>query len=135
MTIKREDLLRTDFRSVATGEPIPPAHPGAVLEGDFMAPNCLSVDALAVALRMRPQHVLDIVRRHRAISSETALRLARYFGTSGEFWTGLQSGYALRLARAAAGAAIDRDVQPLAATGGDIRPKAAAAVTAAPPRQ
>ena len=115
MTIKREDLRRSDFRSIATGQPIPPAHPGEVLETEFMAPNELSAEALAVALHMAPQRIHDIVRRERAISPDTALRLARYFGTSAEFWAGLQTTYALRLARAAAGSIIERDIQPLTA--------------------
>jgi addiction module HigA family antidote len=107
-------LARADFRSIATGRPIPPAHPGEVLETEFMAPNELSAEALAVALHMAPQRIHDIVRRQRAISPDTAARLARYFGTSAEFWAGLRP-HALRLARAAAGPIIERDIQPLTA--------------------
>lgn len=79
-----------------------------------MKPLSLSQNALAKTLRVPPRRINEIVLGQRGISADTALRLARYFGTTAEFWTGLQADYELRLARRAAEAQIQRDVQPLA---------------------
>lgn len=115
MTIKRDDLPHLDFGDAVTGEMLPAAHPGDILLYEFMAPNDLSANALAIALRIPVARVAAIARGRQAISPETALRLARYFGTFAEFWASLQTRYALRLARAAAAAAIEREIQPLGA--------------------
>ena len=115
MSIKREDLPDTDFTPVTAGDPIPPTRPGDILLYEFMVPSELSASALALALRVPVARIEGIVWRGRAISPETALRLARYFGTSAEFWTRLEASYALRVARAQAGPVIDREVQPLTA--------------------
>jgi antitoxin HigA-1 len=91
-----------------------PIHPGEILLEEFMKPLGLSQNALARTLRVPPRRINEIVLGHRGISADTALRLARCFGTTAEFWTGLQADYELRLARRAAAAQIARDVQPLA---------------------
>ena len=78
-----------------------------------MKPLGLSQNALARTLRVPPRRINEIVLGQRGISADTALRLARYFGTTAEFWTGLQADYELRIARRAAAAQIARDVQPL----------------------
>lgn len=115
MTIKREDLNKVDFSDVATGEAIEPIHPGEILREDFLDPLNMSAHALAMALHVPAPRINDIVRCRRAISADTALRLARFFGTTPEFWANLQAAYDLRIAWAAAGDAIAREIQPLAA--------------------
>src|SRR5467141_3642796 len=89
-------------------------HPGEVLREEFMKPLGLSANALALALRVPATRIGDILRteKARAITADTAIRLARYFGTSPEFWLNLQSAYDLSLAVAENGLAIEREVQP-----------------------
>jgi addiction module HigA family antidote len=89
---------------------IEPIHPGDVLAEDFMAPRNLTANALALALRVPANRISDIVRGKRAITAETALRLARYFDVSPQFWMNLQSHYDLERAKDEAGDAIARDV-------------------------
>jgi addiction module HigA family antidote len=92
-----------------------PIHPGEILREDFMKPHGLSQNALGRALNVPPRRVNEIVLEKRGITADTALRLARYFGTTAELWTGLQSDYDLRLARFERQPQIERDVLPLAA--------------------
>ena len=87
-------------------------HPGEVLLEEFMKPLGLSANALALALRVPATRIGDILR---AVSADTALRLARYFGTTPEFWLNLQSAYDFSLAASESGPAIERDVHPRAA--------------------
>ncbi|GJG97811.1 HigA family addiction module antitoxin [Cupriavidus pauculus] len=112
MSIKRDDFESEDYSSVTTGVDLAPVAPVAVLLHEFMTPNDLSAGSLAVALRVPVTRIESILWRERIISPETALRLARFFGTTAEFWTRLEANYALRIARAQAGATIDRDVKP-----------------------
>ena len=81
-----------------------------------MKPRDLSQNALARALNMPPRRINEIVLEKRGITADTALRLARYFGTSAEMCTGLQADYDLRFARYEKEKQIERDVEPLAAT-------------------
>lgn len=90
-----------------------PIHPGEILREEFMVPLGLSAHALAMALRVPAPRINDIVRERRAVTADTALRLARYFGTSAEFWLGLQSDYDMKIAIAEHGARIDQDVAPM----------------------
>jgi addiction module HigA family antidote len=89
-------------------------HPGEVLREEFMKPLGLSANALALALRVPATRIGDILRteKPRAISADTAIRLARYFGTSPEFWLNVQSAYDLSRALAERGPAIEREVHP-----------------------
>ena len=89
-------------------------HPGEVLREEFMKPLGLSANALALALRVPATRIGDILRaeKPRTVTADTAIRLARYFGTSPEFWLNLQSAYDLSLAVAENGTAIEREVQP-----------------------
>ena len=91
-----------------------PIHPGEILAEDFMKPRELSQNALARALNVPPRRINEIVKGKRAITADTALRLARYFGTTAELWTGLQADYDLRLVRHERERQIERDVEPLA---------------------
>lgn len=91
-----------------------PIHPGEILREEFMKPRDLSQNALARALNVPPRRINEIVLEKRSITADTALRLARYFGTTAEMWTGLQADYDLRLARYEKEKQIERDVEPLA---------------------
>ena len=91
-----------------------PIHAGEILREEFMKPRGLSQNALARALRVPPRRINEIVLEKRAITADTALRLARYFGTTAEMWAGLQADYDLRLARYERLQQIERDVEPLA---------------------
>jgi antitoxin HigA-1 len=92
-----------------------PIHPGEILREEFMKPHGLSQNALARALNVPPRRINEIVLEKRGITADTALRLAQYFGTSAEMWTGLQADYDLRLTRYEKQKQIERDVEPLAA--------------------
>jgi antitoxin HigA-1 len=74
---------------------LPNIHPGEVLLEEFLKPMEISQNALARAIRVPPRRINEIVLGKRAISADTALRLARYFGTSEKFWMGLQADYDL----------------------------------------
>jgi len=90
-------------------------HPGEVLAEEFLKPLGLSVNALAMALRVPATRVGAVVKGERGVTADTALRLARFFGTSPEFWINLQAMHDLTKARQESGARIARDVQPRAA--------------------
>ena len=90
-------------------------HPGEVLSEEFLRPLGISVNALAMALRVPATRIGAIVKGERAVTADTALRLARFFGTSPEFWVNLQATHDLTKARLQDGAAIERDVRPRAA--------------------
>jgi addiction module HigA family antidote len=87
-----------------------PIHPGEVLLEDFMNPRNLSANRLALDLHVPPNRISDVIRGKRSITAETALRLALYFDTSPELWTGLQSQYDLQIAEDTAGAQIRNEV-------------------------
>ncbi len=87
-----------------------PVHPGEVLREDYLAELGMSANALAKALHVPAPRVNDIVRERRGITADTALRLARYFGSTPQFWLNLQSAYDLRRAEIAAGSRIKREV-------------------------
>src|SRR5690349_1388852 len=99
--IRREDLHEIDFSRDATGEKLPPVTPGEVLREDFLAPLGLSGRTLAAELGIPANRVTEIIAGRRAITAETALLLAERFGTTAEFWLGLQMAYDLEQARRA----------------------------------
>ena len=90
-------------------------HPGEVLSEEFLDPLGMSVNALAVALRVPATRMGAIVKGERSVSADTALRLARFFGTSAEFWMNLQAMHDLTRARRDSGKTIERDIRPRAA--------------------
>ena len=90
---------------------LPPIHPGEQLREEFMIPLGLSSNALARALNVTPARINEIVRERRGITADTALRLARFFNTSRQFWLNLQSNYDVQCAEDAAGQVIAR-IQP-----------------------
>lgn len=88
-----------------------PVHPGIVLSEEFLKPLGLSQNALARELKILPRRVNEIVLAKRGMSAHTGLRLARYLGTSAEFWPGLQAEYEFDLAKDRAGADIRWEVK------------------------
>ena len=90
-------------------------HPGEVLRRDFLEPFGLSAHALAVALHVPANRITAILAGEHAVTAETALRLARHFGTSPGFWLDLQKSYELEVAERTAGASIRAEVAPRAA--------------------
>ena len=87
-----------------------PIHPGEILAEDFMAPVGISANQLALSLRIPANRITAIVAGKRGITADTALRLARYFGTSAEVWMGLQADYDLQMERDKHGEEIERAV-------------------------
>jgi addiction module HigA family antidote len=90
---------------------IPPPHPGETILEDILHPLDMSVNRLAKHLGITATRLNDIVRGRRGVTADTALRLARYLGTSAEFWLGLQLEYDLRTAQQKAGAQIAKQVK------------------------
>jgi addiction module HigA family antidote len=90
-------------------------HPGEVLSEEFLAPLGMSVNALAMALRVPATRIGAIVKGERSVTADTALRLGRFFRTSAEFWMNLQAMHDLTKARMESGGSIERDVNPRAA--------------------
>ncbi|MDE1888176.1 MAG: HigA family addiction module antidote protein [Gammaproteobacteria bacterium] len=92
---------------------LPPVHPGEILLKEFIEPLGLTPHAVAVALRVPASRINDIVTGKRGITGDTALRLARFFGTDAESWLNLQKRYELESVRRATADVIERDVHPL----------------------
>jgi antitoxin HigA-1 len=95
-------------------ERISPVHPGEILLEDFMKPLGLSQYRLAKAMGVYPRKINEIVQGKRAVTADTALRLARFFGTSAEVWMNLQAHFDLEVARDALEDRVDREVVPFA---------------------
>lgn len=90
---------------------LPPIHPGEVLQ-DLLGEAGLTVNALAMALRVPANRIGGIVKGQRGITGDTALRLARYFGTSAQLWMNLQAKYDLAIAEDALRSRIEHEVLP-----------------------
>ena len=89
-------------------------HPGEVLLEEFIKPMGLSQNRLAIQIGVPPRRINEIVLGKRSITADTALRLARYFGTSPQFWLGLQADYDLDVAEDELGDRLRREVKELA---------------------
>ncbi len=111
-------LSTTPRSSIATQQPVGPIHPGAILDEEFLKPLGLSAYALAKAISVPRNRVTGIVHGERAITADTALRLARFFDMSPDFWLGLQMTYDLETTRAALADRLDQEVVPRAARSG-----------------
>ena len=90
-----------------------PVHPGEILREEFLKPLRLSMNKLALDLRVPVTRIADIVNERRGITADTALRLARYFQNAPAFWMNLQTRYDLRVAEDQLAPKIARDVHPL----------------------
>ena len=86
-------------------------HPGEILAEEFLKPLGLSAHAVALALRVPANRITGIIKGQRAVSADSALRLARYFGTTPEFWINMQAGHDLTKARAEIGKRIMAEVR------------------------
>lgn len=95
-----------------TQKPLPPIHPGEILRAEFMEPLHLSMNRLALDLRVPVTRIAEIVHERRGITPDTALRLARYFNTSAGFWLNLQTAYDLEVAHDKYSRTIEREVNP-----------------------
>ena len=89
-----------------------PIHPGEILREDFLIPLEMSAHALSQAIRVPATRVNDIVNGRRGVTADTALRLARYFGNSAEFWLNLQAAYDLRTAERDVALKIEKEILP-----------------------
>ncbi|HTN72440.1 MAG TPA: HigA family addiction module antitoxin [Methylomirabilota bacterium] len=90
-----------------------PVHPGEILREEFMVPLGLSMNRVAIDLRVSVTRIADIVNEKRAITADTALRFARYFNNSPTFWMNLQTRYDLEVAEDEIAGKVERDVRPL----------------------
>ena len=95
---------------MARSKQLDPIHPGEILLEEFMKPLGISVNRLARDIAVPPGRISAIVNGKRAITADTALRLAKYFGVSSELWLGLQADFDLRIAKRTVGPEIDRRV-------------------------
>jgi addiction module HigA family antidote len=96
---------------------LPNIHPGEILLEDFLRPLEVSQNRLARDIGVPPRRINEIVLGKRSVTPDTALRLARFFGTSERFWLGLQTDYDLEETRSLLGQRLDREVRPLLAAG------------------
>jgi addiction module HigA family antidote len=103
---RRKSIARTSDRRLA------PIHPGEMLREEFLVPMGLSANALALAIRVPVTRVSEIVNERRGITADTALRLARYFRMTPEFWMNVQSHYDLEMARDAKDRMIRESIKP-----------------------
>ena len=98
------------------GKKLQPVHPGEILREEFMLPFGLSMNRMAMDLRVPVTRIADIVNEKRGITADTALRFARYFNNSPAFWMNLQTRYDLEVAEDEIAAKVARDVLPLEPT-------------------
>ena len=96
---------------------LPPVHPGEILLEEFLKPLGVSQYRLAKDVSVPPRRINEIVRGARAITADTALRLARFFGTSERFWMNLQTRYELELEKDRLGDRLEREIRVLAKSG------------------
>ncbi len=99
---------------MAKSQRLDPVHPGEVLMEDFLKPMELSQNRLALSIGVHPRRINEIVLGKRGITADTALRLAKFFGTSPDVWLGLQKDYELDVAMDELGDRIDREVRTFA---------------------
>jgi addiction module HigA family antidote len=100
-----------------TSEKLPPIHPGEILKTEFIDPMGLNQEEVARALNIRPETIHAIVSGDHPLSANTALRLSRYFGTTPQFWLGLQMDYDLDVAEDELDGRIEKEVVPISVAG------------------
>lgn len=111
MTSRSSTITR---RRITTFSPV---HPGEILFEEFLKPLGISQYRLAKDIRVPPRRINEIVHGSRAVTADTALRLAQYLGTSAGFWMNLQARYDLAVERARVGKRVEREITPRAAAG------------------
>ena len=100
---------------------LPPIHPGEILRTEFMEPLRLSMNRLALDLRVPVTRIGEIFHERRGITPDTAMRLARYFNTSAGFWLNLQTAYDLEVAHDKLSRTIEREVRPASFAAAGVR--------------
>ena len=90
-----------------------PIHPGEILREEYLLPLGMSANALSIALRVPAPRINEVVRERRGITSDTALRLARYFNTTPQFWLNLQASFDLKQTAIRVGDKIEREIHPM----------------------
>lgn len=110
MPIRIEEMNEIDFSDVTSGGKLHIVTPGDILLHDFMEPYGLSANALARAVHVPANRITAILAATRGVTADTALRLARYFGTTPQFWMNLQSRHDLCRAEARSGDQIERQI-------------------------
>jgi antitoxin HigA-1 len=103
--------------STTTKRRLAPVHPGEILLEEFLQPLGLTQYRIAKSISVPPRRINEIVHGTRAITADTALRLARFFGTSERFWMNLQTGYDLELERDRLEGRLEREVEILPRAG------------------
>jgi addiction module HigA family antidote len=92
-----------------------PIHPGEILREEYLLPLGMSANALAIELRIPSPRINEVVRERRGITSDTALRLARFFSTTPQFWLNLQTSFDLRQTEIQVGNKIEHEINPMQA--------------------
>ena len=113
MSIDRKELAGTDFRTVATGKRLAPVHPGHVLMNDFIEPMGITRYKVAKLANVQQRRIDEICAGNRAITADTALRLAKLFSMDAQTWMNLQAQYDLETAELELGEQIEKEVSPL----------------------
>ncbi len=113
MAIAREELKHMDFKDVATGKRLAPVHPGDVLMRDFIEPMGITRYKVAKLTKVQQRRIDEICSGNRAITGDTALRLARLFGVDAAFWINLQAQYDLEIAYRKMQKIVENEVTPL----------------------
>lgn len=90
-----------------------PVHPGEVLREEYLVPLNMSANALSIALRVPAPRINELVRERRGVTSDTALRLARFFNTTPQFWLNLQTSFDLKQTEMVVGEKIVHEIQPM----------------------
>jgi len=113
MSIDRKELTGMDFSTVATGKRLAPVHPGNVLMNDFIEPMGLTRYKVAKLAGVQQRRIDEICAGNRAVTADTALRLAKLFGMDAQTWMNLQAQYDLETAELELGERINKEVTPL----------------------
>ena len=90
-----------------------PIHPGEILREEYLVPLRLSANALSIQLRVPAPRINEVVRERRGITTDTALRLARYFNTTAQFWLNLQTSFDLKQTEIQVGKKIEHEIHPM----------------------
>jgi addiction module HigA family antidote len=110
--MSKSSIITKETKRPRKTKMLPPIHAGEILREEFMKPLGISINQLARDLRVPVTRMSEIVNERRGITADTALRLARYFNNSVQFWINLQKSYEIEVAERSLGETIARDVRP-----------------------